>query len=99
MNKGSESFVIVYLDDITVYSKNAKEHKHHVKQVLALLYEAGLYAKLSKCEFSKSKIEFWGYVVSTDGIDMNRSRVSTIADWPALTTLKTLEAFLGFINF
>lgn len=90
--------MIVYLDDIAVFSKNVAEHILHVRQVLQWLRSAGLQAKLLKCSFSTTKIEFLGYMVSTKGIDIDRSRVATITEWPVPKTLKQLWAFLGFIN-
>jgi hypothetical protein len=61
-----DEFVVVYLDDILIFSKNQEEHNKHVRLVLAMLREHGLYAKLEKCEFDKSSVVFLGYVISPD---------------------------------
>jgi hypothetical protein len=74
-------FTIVYLEDILIYSKNQEEHDLHVYQVLARLREYGLYAKLEKCAFNKSQVEFLGYVISQDGIAMDPSKVQTSLGW------------------
>ena len=75
-------FVVVYLDDIVVYSSREEDHEEHVRMVLTALIEAGLYVKLSKCQFSTRKIDFLSYHVSTEGISMEQSRVETILSWP-----------------
>ncbi len=71
-------FVVVYLDDILIFSKDQETHNKHVRLVLATLQEHGLYAKMEKCEFDKSSVAFLGYVISLDGIFMDKSKVETI---------------------
>jgi hypothetical protein len=73
-----DEFVVVYLDDILIFSKNQEDHDKHVRLVLGTLREHGLYAKLEKCEFDKSSVAFFGYVISLDGIFMDKSKVETI---------------------
>ena len=73
-------FTIIYLDDILIYSKTQEEHDIHVQKVLQRLREYGLYAKLEKCSFDQSQVEFLGYVVSQKGISMDPSKVQTILD-------------------
>ncbi len=73
-----DEFVMVYLDDILIFSKDQEIHDKHVRLVLATLREHGLYAKLEKCEFDKSLVAFLGYVISPDGIFMDKSKVKTI---------------------
>jgi len=73
-----DEFVVVYLDDILIFSKNQEDHDKHVRLVLATLREHGLYAKLEKCEFDKSSMAFLGYVISLDGIFMDKLKVETI---------------------
>ncbi len=69
---------MVYLDDILIFSKNQEDHDKHVRLVFAKLREHGLYAKLEKCQFDKSLVEFLGYVISPDGVSMDKSKVETI---------------------
>jgi len=73
-----DEFVVVYLDDILIFSKNQEDHDKHVQLVLATLREHGLYAKLEKCEFDKSSMAFIGYVISPNGIFMDKLKVKTI---------------------
>ena len=73
-----DSFTIVYLDDILIYSKTQEEHDIHVRQVFKRLREYGLYAKLEKCSFDQNHVEFLGYVVSQQGISMDPSKVQTV---------------------
>jgi predicted DNA-binding protein YlxM (UPF0122 family) len=90
---------VAYLDDILIYSANPEDHKDHVRQVLQRLRENGLYAKLSKCEFSTDRVEFLGFVITTEGVVMEPSRVDTIRDWPNPTSFREVQVFLGFANF
>jgi hypothetical protein len=76
-----DEFVMVYLDDILIFSKDQKTHDKHVRLVLATLREHGLYAKMEKCEFDKSSVAFFSYVISPDGIFMDKSKVETIQCW------------------
>ncbi len=73
-----DEFVVVYLDDILIFSKNQEDHDKHVRLVLAMLQEHGLYAKLEKCEFDKSLMEFFSYMISPNGVSMDKSKVKTI---------------------
>ncbi len=89
-------FVIVYIDDIRIYSRNQAEHRHHVEQVLQKLREHHLYLKLEKCEFHRHTIQFLGYVISPQGVQMDNNKLQVIRDWPIPSTLKELQRFLGF---
>jgi len=91
--------VMVYLDDILIYSDNLEEHKQHVKEVLKRLRRHKLYASPSKCYFHWDKIEFLGYIISTNGLQMDESKVQTIRDWSAPRRVKDVQFFLGFANF
>src|SRR4051812_18327018 len=91
--------VIVYIDDILVYSKNDADHQEHLRQVLALLRKHQLYGKTTKCEFFKTTVEYLGHVISAQGIATNPKKVETIKAWPAPTNLKELQSFLGMCNY
>ncbi|KAI2644548.1 Transposon Tf2-6 polyprotein [Labeo rohita] len=92
-------FVVVYIDDILIYSRNLAEHRHHVAQVLLKLRQHHLYLKAEKCEFHQNTIQFLGYVIGPDGISMDTNKVAAIWDWPQPTSVKELQRFLGFANF
>ena len=74
--------VIIYLDDILIYSDNPADHKKHVREVLRCLRANGLFARPDKCHFSSDTIEYLGFVLSKDGLKMDPSKVQTIQDWP-----------------
>ena len=92
-------FGIVYLDDILIYSKTQEEHEIHIREVLQRLREYGLYAKLEKCSFDQCQVEFLGYIVSSNGIAMDPSKVQTIMDWQTPQSVRDVQCFLGFANF
>ncbi len=92
-------FVIVYIDDILIYSRNLAKHRHHVTQVLEQLRKHQLYLKLEKCEFHCPTVQFLGYIISADGIQMDQGKVQAIRDWPQPQSVKELQRFLGFANF
>lgn len=91
--------VIVFLDDILIYSKTLDQHKQHVREVLQLLRENKLYAKRSKCEFFKQKIGFLGHVLSADGVSMEQDKVDAILTWPTLTDVNDVRCFLGLAGY
>ena len=92
-------FVVIYLDDILIYSNNLIDHKKHVKEVLRRLRDNGLYASSTKCIFHQEKIEFLGFVLGLDGLRMDESKVQTIQGWPTPHWMKDMQSFLGFANF
>jgi len=75
-------FVVIYLDDILIYSDNMDDHKKHVKEVLKRLQENRLYASPTKCVFHQNRIEFLGFVLGVDGLRMDESKTQTIQNWP-----------------
>jgi len=91
--------VIVYLDDILVYSDNPELHRKHVREVLRRLRENGLYAGTKKCTFHTDTIEYLGYILSPTGLSMDPAKVQTIQDWPEPRKVKDVQSFLGFANF
>lgn len=94
-----DNFVIVFLDDILIYSKSLKEHKYHLSQVLQKLREHKLYAKLEKCELIKHKVGFLGHVVSDQGIEMEDGKIKAIASWPVLKSTEDVRSFLGLAGY
>ena len=82
-----------------MFSKNEEEHKKHVHLVLEKLHERGLYAKLEKCIFHQTKMEFLGFIATTEGLKMDPKKVETIVAWEASKTVRDVQCFLGFANF
>lgn len=91
--------VVVFLDDILIYSDNDEDHDRHVKEVLRRLRKHGLFAKLEKCSFSTSKVEFLGFIISYNLVEMDPERIATVTEWPRPKTVKEVQSFLGFCNF
>jgi len=94
-----DDFLTAYLDDLLIYSANKKEHTEHVKRVLQRLHEAGLQADIRKCEFSVTQTKYLGFIVSIHGLGVDPEKIQAITEWPAPTTVKGLQSFLGFCNF
>jgi hypothetical protein len=92
-------FVIVYLDDLLVFSKTQEEHLAHVRKVLERLREHKLYAKLVKCHFMASELKYLGHVVGRDGIKPDPDKVQVIKDWPTPTGVHSVRQFLGLANY
>ena len=91
--------VMIYLDDILIYSNNMSEHHQHVKKVLKHLCKAGLYAKAERCEFHSKSVEYLGYILSSSGLTMSDDKIKIIQDWLELKKVKDIQFFLGFTNF
>jgi hypothetical protein len=91
----TRKFVIVFLDDILVYSKTLDEHHQHLKQVLQLLRDNQLYAKESKCSFAQNNIEYLGHIISKDGVATDSENTRVMQAWPIPSNAKELRGFLG----
>ena len=91
--------VVIYLDDILIYSNNMSKHHRHVKEVLRRLHKAGLYAKAEECKFHSESVEYLGYILSPSGLTMSDDKVKIIQDWPEPKKVKDIQSFLGFANF
>ena len=91
--------VVVYLDDILIYSDDIMQHQNYVKEVLKWLWKAGLYAKAEKYGFHSDSIEYLGYVLSPSGLTMSNIKVKTIQEWPEPKKVKEIQSFLDFTNF
>ncbi|MBW0553607.1 hypothetical protein O181_093322 [Austropuccinia psidii MF-1] len=92
-------YAVAYLDDIMVFCKSEEEHIIHVSTILSRLRANNLFAKPSKCLFHVSSVEYLGYVVTSEGLKMDQSKVQQILTWPPPRNLKDLQSFLGFANF
>ncbi len=92
------SWVIVYIDDILIYSDSYEDHVKQVCSVLQHLLTHQLYAKIEKCEFHQTSVSFLVYVISSGGVAMDDKKVQSVRDCPQPVTLKELQCFLGFAN-
>uniref|UniRef100_A0AAQ4QYC0 Gypsy retrotransposon integrase-like protein 1 n=1 Tax=Gasterosteus aculeatus aculeatus TaxID=481459 RepID=A0AAQ4QYC0_GASAC len=92
-------FVVVYLDDILVFSQNLEEHQRHVRQVLQRLLENRLFVKAEKCEFNTRCTSFLDYVIAEGEVRMDPQKVQAVLEWPRPSSRKELQRFLGFANF
>ncbi|WVZ58486.1 hypothetical protein U9M48_008758 [Paspalum notatum var. saurae] len=94
-----DKFVVVFIDDILIYSKTEAEHEEHLKLVLQILREHKLYAKFSKCEFWIDEVRFLGHVVSKGGIAVDPIKVSTVTNWKVPEIPKEVRGFLGLAGY
>jgi hypothetical protein len=94
-----DKFVVVFIDDILIYSKNEEEHAQHLRIVLTRLREHQLYAKFSKCAFWLEEIQFVGHILSAKGIAVDPSKVKDILEWKPPTTVHQVRSFLGLAGY
>ena len=91
--------VVIYLDDILIYSKTAEEHAIHLQEVLEVLRQNKLFAKLSKCLLAQAKVDFRGHIVSDKGIATDPQKAVAIKDWPTPNNVRDVRSFLGLANY
>ena len=94
-----DKFMVVFIDDILIYSKNEADHVEHLRIVLSRLREHKLYAKFSKCEFWLRKVPFLGHILSENGISIDPYKVQEVMDWKALTLFHEVRSFLGLVDY
>ena len=94
-----DKFVVVFIDDILVYSKNKKEHAEHLRIVLTRLREHQLYAKFSKCDFWLKEVQFLGHVLLAEGVAVDPGKVKDVLDWKPPTTVHHVRSFLGLAGY
>ncbi|GKB15794.1 putative reverse transcriptase domain-containing protein [Tanacetum coccineum] len=94
-----DKFVIVFIDDILIYSKNKEEHGKHLKTILNLLRSEKLYAKFSKCDFWLDSVQFLGHVIDSSGVHVDPAKIEAIKNWAAPTTPTEVRQFLGLAGY
>ena len=92
-------FMIAYLDDILIFSDTFKEHIDHIIKILERFETVQLQLKLKKCEFHVQETKFLGHWITTEGIQMEKTKIQVILDWPELQNTKEVQQFVGLINY
>lgn len=94
-----DKFVLIFIDDILIYSHSKEEHEEHLRLVLQTLREHQLYAKLSKCDFYKEEIQYLSHVITKEGIAVDPEKINTIMDWPIPKDVADIRSFMGLAGY
>ena len=94
-----DRFVVVYLDDIVIYSKTLEEHVEHLREVFRTLRDNQLYVKKEKCSFAQEEVAFLGHIVGRGKIRMDPAKIKAILEWEPPTKVTELRSFLGLVNY
>jgi hypothetical protein len=92
-------FMVVYFDDILIYSKSYDAHFKHFRAIFSVLHDARLFGNLEKCTFCTNRVSFLGYVVTSQGIEVDEAKIVAITSWPLSTTVMQVRSFLGLLGF
>ena len=92
-------FVVVYFDDILIYSRSSQEHEEHLREVLSTLRSVQLYGNLKKCDFCTNEVIFLGFVVSAHGLQVDKDKIKAVQDWPTPTSTSQVRSFHGLASF
>ena len=94
-----DKFVVVFIDDILIYSKSVQEHEQHLRVVLEKLRVHKLYAKFSKCEFWLEKVAFLGHILTIEGVAVDPEKVEAVSNWQQPTSASEIRSFLGLAGY
>jgi hypothetical protein len=94
-----DKFVLVFIDDILVYSKTKEEHEEHLRIVLQTLRKQKLYAKFDKCDFYQKKMQYLGHVISIEGIGVNPEKIRAIMEWLIPKDVVNIRSFMGITGY
>ena len=92
-------YLLVFFDDLLIYSKTWEEHLEHLDEILGITGKQSLYAKASKCEFGLTEILYLGHVISAQGVQVHQEKIRAIVDWPTPRTLTELRGFMGICSY
>ena len=92
-------FILVYLDDVLIFSNDLDGHIEHIDKVLTLLEENAIRLRLSKCFFAKKELEYLGHMVSGEGLKPTDSKIKAVTEWPTPKSVQIVQQWLGFCNF
>jgi hypothetical protein len=91
--------VLVFIDDILIYSKSREKHEEHLKLVLQVLREHQLYAKFSKCDFFQKQVHYLGHFISKEGVVVDHDKIKSIMDWPTPKDVAVIRSFMGLAGY
>ena len=94
-----DRFVVVFIDDILVYSKSAEEQGQHLRVVMGKFRKHQLYAKFSKCEFWLQRVSFLGHVLTAEGVEVDPEKIKAISEWKQPTSATEIRSFLGLAGY
>ena len=94
-----DDFIVIFLDDILLYSRDLISHVAHVRKTFEILWQNSLYAKVSKCEFFKSSVHYLGHVISAQGLSPNPATVKAVANWKVPMNVSDARSFLGLAGY
>ncbi|XP_059070587.1 uncharacterized mitochondrial protein AtMg00860-like [Cryptomeria japonica] len=94
-----DDFVLIFIDDILIYSKNEEEHKKHLRTVLQRLRDRKIFGKFSKCAFFQEKVYYLGHVISAEGISIDPAKIEVILDWPTPQSVTKVKSFMGLAGY
>jgi hypothetical protein len=99
LNKFLDKIVLVFIDDILIYSKNREEHEEHIRLVLQVLREHQLYAKFSKCDFFQKQVHYLGHIISKEGVAVDPNKIKSIMEWPTPKDVSNIRSFMGLSGY
>jgi hypothetical protein len=99
LSKFLDRFVLVFIDDILIYSKNREEHEEHLRLVLQVLRENHLYANLSKCDFFQKQVHYLGHVISKEGVALDPDKIGSTMEWPTPKDVSDIRSFMGLAGY
>jgi hypothetical protein len=98
-HKYLDQFIVVFIDDILVYSATHEDHEEHLKTVLSILREKKLFAKLKKCKFWLKEVSFLGHVISEDGVAVDPRKIEAVTNWERPSNVNEIWSFLGLVGY